>query len=323
MPVGDYFIAGIQDTIKDHAKINLPKTGVQISLDLNRIPSSEKMKTLNESDILIPRQEIVPPKKTYFRKKSLENQNLLNDSTNHLKPRPDLYQLQVTVQPKGLILPSFPHQSKSTDWFTVLLIVSLVLFAFVRHTSKKYFSLLFQSIRSSIASARLYREHNISLLQVSSVMEFFYLLVMALFAFQVFQFYGLSLPFSDFVTFLILFAAIFLFIEIKLLFYQSLGFISETLTDTREHLFNIKNHNKSLGILLFPLVAIIAWFPIHIQEVMIISGMVLIALFYISYLFRGMKILIKKQYSIFYLFLYLCTLEFLPFLLLMKIIQAR
>jgi hypothetical protein len=318
-----YFIAGL-DTAKNLPRIHLSNTGVQINLETIKTLPSTQQQTLNEGDILLPRQVIVKPKKQfYFRSKSLENPNILNDSTIQLKPDPDLPLLQIAVQPKGLTLPSQPFRHQSHDWFTYVFLLTFFIFIFVKNNTKKYFSLLFQSITSFLASSRMYREQNISLIQGSAVMELFYLIVMALFGFQIIQSLGISLPVSDFVVFLICFVVLFLFFQVKLVIYRILGFFGETRSETREFLFNVQNHNKVLGILLWPLVAFIAWLPFQSQQVFMITGLVLTLLFYLFYLIRGTRILIKKQYSIFYLFLYLCTLEFLPLLLLIKAVQAR
>jgi len=52
----------------------------------------------------------------------------------------------------------------------------------------------------------------------------------------------------------------------------------------------------------------------------LLAGLVMTFIFYLFTLNRGIKILMKKQFSVFYLFLYLCTLEFLPILLFLKVI---
>jgi hypothetical protein len=324
MSFGEFYITAGQDSIRNLQKVNLSKTGVQINLESIKSSSSSPIQTLNESDILLPRKAIEKPKKQfYFRNKSLENPNILNDSTIQLRSFSNDALMQIAVHPKGLILPSQPYNPHSNDWFTYAFLLTLIIVVFVKNTTKKYFSLLFQSITSFLASSRMYREQNISLVQGSAVMELFYLIVMALFGFQVSQSLGIRLPISDFLVFLIFLAVIFLFFQAKHLMYKLLGIFGETITDTREYLFNVQNHNKVLSILLWPLVAFIAWLPFRNQYVFVATGLVLTAFFYLFYLIRGTRILIKKQYSIFYLFLYLCTLEFLPLLLFFKVVQAR
>jgi hypothetical protein len=324
MSFGKFYITAGQDTVRNLPKVNLSKTGVQVNLESIKSPSSSPLQILNESDILVPRKAIEkPPKLFYYRNKSLENPNILNDSTIQLRSSADHVLLQIAVHHKGLMLPSQPYKPHSNDWFTYAFLLTLIIIVFVKNTTKNYFSLLFQSITSFLASSRMYREQNISLIQGSAAMELFYIIVLALFGFQVSQSIGIRLPLPDFLIFLICFATLFLFFQAKHLMYKLLGIFSETLSETREYLFNVQNHNKVLGILLWPLVAFIAWLPIQNQHVFMATGLVLTAFFYLFYLIRGTRILIKKQYSIFYLFLYLCTLEFLPLLLLLKVVQTR
>ena len=153
-------------------------------------------------------------------------------------------------------------------------------------------------------------------------MELFYPLVLALYTYQFMKYFELNLPFSDFIVYLICFSAIYIFLLFKELIYKTLGFVSETQSDTSEFLFNVKNHNKVLAILLLPLIGFTAWSPAWDPKLFLFTGLILFVLFYLLYLIRGMKILLKKQYSIFYLFLYLCTLEFLPWVLIYKLIES-
>jgi hypothetical protein len=317
MERGNYSFFWGQDTITQKQGIIQIKSTVKISLDPLNMPSSDGIHILDESKMI---QQPVKPKKQYNFRKSLENEYVRSDSTLRSRIPSDYILQQIAVQPKGIILPSRPFGYHSTDWFTFLLFFSLILFVFVRNSSEKYFPLLFKSITNYLVSSKLFREQNISLMQGSAIMELFYLIVLGLFGFQLIKYFGLSLPFSGFIAFLICFGAIMFFFLLKLLAYKILGFVSETLPDTNEFLFNMKNHNKVLGILLLPLVSFAAWSPAWNPKFFLIAGLILIALFYLIYLVRGMKILLKKHYSIFYLFLYLCTLEILPLLLLIKII---
>jgi hypothetical protein len=66
-------------------------------------------------------------------------------------------------------------------------------------------------------------------------------------------------------------------------------------------------------------VALIAYFPSEDPMIAVFLGVFTTSVFYVMLLKRGISILLKKQFPIFYLFLYLCTLEFLPLLLIYKI----
>ena len=77
-------------------------------------------------------------------------------------------------------------------------------------------------------------------------------------------------------------------------------------------------YNSVLGIVLLLVVTVHAiaheWSGI-VQWV----GLAIIALFYIFSLIRTIYFSVRKEVSIFYLILYLCTLEILPILLVIKL----
>jgi len=134
------------------------------------------------------------------------------------------------------------------------------------------------------------------------------------------EFYGITFPVSDFLKFLICFGAILVFFLLKSSLYSLLGFVNESHEETSEYLFHMRNYNKVLAIFLFPVVCLVAWTPFVEVWYFLLAGLVMTFIFYLFTLNRGIKILMKKQFSVFYLFLYLCTLEFLPILLFLKVI---
>jgi hypothetical protein len=105
----------------------------------------------------------------------------------------------------------------------------------------------------------------------------------------------------------------------KKLAYHAIGSIFIGASDTSEFLFNMDNFNRGAGIILLPIVALIAYYPSENPMIAVFLGVFTTLLFYVMLLKRGISILLKKQFPIFYLFLYLCTLEFLPLLLIYKI----
>jgi hypothetical protein len=113
-------------------------------------------------------------------------------------------------------------------------------------------------------------------------------------------------------------AAVVVYFLTKKLAYRALGSIFIDAGDTSEFLFNMDNFNRGAGILLLPIVALIEYYPSENPMVVVFLGILTTSVFYIMLLKRGVSILLKKQFPIFYLFLYLCTLEILPLLLIYK-----
>lgn len=249
-----------------------------------------------------------------------EEQTLLIDSSRYIQP------IQITEVPRpftdtnSLVLPARPFHQNSSDWLTGVVLVILLLGAAVRKAFGKYLSALFLSTVNYPAASRLFREQNISLRQGALLLDLFFLLTIGLFGYQLVKYSGAQLPISGFLLYLACFGVIFLFFRIKEFLYRLLGFISETLPETSEYLFMMHSYNKVTGIFLLPVVLLTAWAPVSNPSGFLLAGLIIIALFYLKTLQRGIKILLKKQFSLFYLFLYLCTLEFLPLLLFLKVI---
>jgi hypothetical protein len=244
------------------------------------------------------------------------------DSGKYIRPRAIKDVLISENSTREIILPSREVNVASNDWFTILIFLSIILITIVRHSFGKYLFSLFQSIINYPAATRLYREQNISLKQGAGLMEIFYLIVLSLFGFQLMNHFGYSLPLGNFLRFLISMGVIVLFFFVKTTVYSFLGFLNETGPETGEYIFHMKNFYRILGILLLPIVGLTAWAPVRNPSGFLFTGLILTVALYLFTLQRGVIILLKKQFSVFYLFLYLCTLEFLPILLFFKVIQS-
>jgi hypothetical protein len=106
----------------------------------------------------------------------------------------------------------------------------------------------------------------------------------------------------------------------KRILYSLIGILTESKHEVQEYLFSITVYNRVLGLFLLPVSATIAFIPLPQVESLLFAGLIIIAIFYLLSLLRGGKIFLKKQFSISYLILYLCTLEFLPLLLVYNIL---
>jgi hypothetical protein len=101
-----------------------------------------------------------------------------------------------------------------------------------------------------------------------------------------------------------------------------LGFIFEHEDETSEYLFNVRNSIRIMGLSVLPFVALIAWTPYILPVYLFTGGFMLLAILYLLLLWRGVIIFLKKHFSVFYLFLYLCTLEIIPLLIAVKLLAG-
>ncbi len=224
------------------------------------------------------------------------------------------------IQHKGLDLPIRERKELNNDWITIVLILALVLLVSVRVGFQKYISTLFQSVINYSTSFRMFQEKNYSFLHGAFRLEVLYYVIFSVFIYQLLE----TLHFKDTNQGLIFFGKtmgiIVLYFLLKKVAYRFLGIVFNTGAETSEFLFNLNNYNRAASIALFPVVALIAFYPFGNQQYVMLLGIITAGFFYVMLLQRGIIILMKKQFSIFYLFLYLCTLEFLPLLLIYKIV---
>ncbi len=250
-----------------------------------------------------------------------KEQELTVGDSRYIQPSDEIELAAVhSVQDKGLGLPNREVHRQNTDWLTILLIVILVLFASVRTTYSKYLNSLFQSIFNYSTSQRMFQEKNYSFLHAAFRLEIYFYLTFAIFLYQVFNFFNIGFQYHNISLFFFSFGLVLVYFIGKKTIYKLIGLVVEGTYETSEYLFNLDNINRVMGITLFPIIALVAFYPFENRMVPLIAGVISVAFLYFLLLFRGFKILLRKQFSIFYLFLYFCTLEFLPLVLLYKIV---
>lgn len=250
-----------------------------------------------------------------------EHNKVFIEGTHYLETK-TISALTTTEPEVNLELPSRKTETAGNDWFAFVFLGSLILLAIVRSSFGNYLLNLFQSLVNYSTASRMCRERNAALTRGSFILNTFSYLVLGLFFYQVAQILFSQPPIGKFWLFLIIQGSIVVAIFSKKLVYLTTGFVIENLSDTSEFLYHFDIHLKISGILLLPVVALAAWSPTGSPDNYMVAGLTIISILYIFLLWRGTIIFLKKQFSIFYLFLYLCTLEILPLLILLKIISA-
>jgi hypothetical protein len=318
-----------QDTIRVKLPIEkipgVPEGGqlnIERAAPLPLLPIPERKTEIIKADTLKPQIKATVPTRAQLRNIwwQQENKLVIGDS-RYIKPRTE-FQLVSPSNNKtfGLQLPVHQLNQINYDWLTFLLLVALAIFASVRTTWNKYMLHLFQSVVNNATSVRLFQEKNTSDIQGAFLLDILFYLVISIFSFQLLNFFQVNLYFQNNRLFLLSAGLIIAYFLIKKLIYRFFGFLIEKTGETKEYLFNMNNFARVAGIMLFPVVTIIAFYPFSNIGLPVFFGIFLVGIIYFLLITRGFTILLNKQFSIFYLFLYFCTLEFLPLVLLYKIL---
>jgi len=247
-----------------------------------------------------------------FRKEYVPKFNYERDL---VKPIP--YDSQQTVlKHVEVVFPGKKLIRSNPDWLVGVLLLSFLLFASVRLIFNKYLSQLIQSTINYSTFTRLFRERYFNLFHASFRLDLVFSMIFSLFGYQFLSAHKISIGASkSYSAYLLCLGTVIGYYTAKKIIYYFIGILTESKTEVQEYLFNIAVFNRVIGLFLLPVTGIIAFIPLSNVEPLFYIGLLLLAIFYLMSLIRGAKIFLKKHFSISYLILYLCTLEFLPLLL--------
>lgn len=242
--------------------------------------------------------------------------NLLVDSSRYMEPK-TAGQFYSSHGPESgaFRLPEREVNRSGTDWLTLVIFVAMVLLASVRTGWHKYLVQLFYAVVNASAADRLYQEKNSSVYWGAFQLDVLFYLLFSAFLFQLVNHFHLEVAGRNFVRYTICLAAVVFYFLIKKTIYIFTGYVVERTGETGEYLFQMNTFNRVAGIILLPIVLLIAFSPFRQPDVLITAGILIIISLYVLLITRGFITLLKKEFSIFYLFLYFCTLEFLPLVL--------
>lgn len=211
-------------------------------------------------------------------------------------------------------------KSPGNDWVLGVVLILWAVFASVRSLFLEYLGQLMISLVNFHIASRLFLQSGYKTVSGSARVDFISYCIVPLAVFQMADFYNATIPgFHPAITFLALVLAVNGIFFLRLLFFKIVGSVVMVKEETREVVFNIKLYYKAQGLFLLPFVTIFATVKIAEElSLWIMAGVIL--LMYILSVFRTIYVGIRKEISIFYLILYLCTLEILPLLLIFKLL---
>ncbi len=215
---------------------------------------------------------------------------------------------------KELIVPN-------QDWVLGIILIIWMIFGSVRVGFLKYLGQLFVSLVNFSAATRLFQQRGYKTMYGSVRLDFIFHLILPLSVYQIATFFKMDIPgYPSILFFLVLLLVINGYLFTKILLYQLAGSILMLKEQTEESVFNIRLYYKALGLILLPIVTVHAVIAeTNFITIWVMAGLIIIM--YIANVIRTIYLGIRKDISIFYLILYLCTLEILPLLLVFKLIS--
>lgn len=224
----------------------------------------------------------------------------------------------VPVIPRALKKPEAIHN----DWVFVLIILGFALLAFVQVFYKRRLKMIFQGVYARHYASQLLREGNIFNERISIFLFLIYLISFSIFLYEGFKIFSLHTGFiPDFIFYLELLAVIFVYWILKAVLIQVSGIIFTTRQRSFEYLLNLFMINLVIG--LFFLCILLPMIYLN-GKVFFFTGLGFLFIMFVFKLVKGLAIGFSyTKFSRFHLFLYLCTLEILPLVLLLKFLSTK
>ena len=203
-------------------------------------------------------------------------------------------------------------------WIHLSFLFWLVIIIFARQSYTLRLRQIFIATLKPKQVKQLQREGNLLKQSFPALLLLLYAFVVSLFAFlAVNQYFPESFYFSLGEGFLLLYGSVVLYHLLKFVAIKFIGILFETRSVSTRYLLDHFLFHISEGFALFPLVILFVYS--EIQLFLYIALIMLVAL-WVFRLLRAISIGLEcSNYSRSYLFLYLCTLEVLPIVLLYKL----
>lgn len=242
-----------------------------------------------------------------------ENQESINDTAEVILVEP---KKSLSNQPK-----SGSYENINHAWYLIIFLLALAQLARVRLYYGKFFTPVFYSLVSYKTENNLYRNKNTPFIRYSFGMNTIFFLIAPLFFYQVSIFFGFNiLPYSPIINYLILVGVFIGWYLIKFITLRLIGYISHSEKLFNEYFFGFSISVKNITLFLIPVSVFEAYIDVGVNHLFIYLGISLVALVYVLRVFRLFYLFIIKRFSVLYGILYLCALEILPILILIRIL---
>ncbi len=209
-------------------------------------------------------------------------------------------------------------------WPSVILFIVLCLLVLLKATSPQKTFRVLNAAYSLQVARQIEREDYGPLKRVSIVLSAVFVLITAFLFYKVNFLWGSILHKNGgLFQYLFFVLVIVLTYSVKLIAANVIGFVTETNTIFNEYINNTLIINQSIGVVLLPIMIIVELSPVNPVWIVFPATLFLV-LGYVLRLYRGFLFAaIEEGVGLLQLFVYLCALEILPLLVLIKFLVVN
>ena len=204
-----------------------------------------------------------------------------------------------------------------------ILLLAFILFVWLYATNRKRLNQVIKSFYITRLNGQSGREDLSLGNRVSVFLSILFVISSSLFIFQTAKYYGYNSE-NDVLFFIKLIVDICLVYGVKILFVRFFGFVFQSQKESGDYSLMISLFCNILGLFLLPIVVCMSFVKDVSPLIFIYSGLCVFVLLLLIRVLRGVLIGANSiRVSKFYLFLYLCTLEILPFVIMIKLFMQN
>lgn len=230
------------------------------------------------------------------------------------------------TRPGGITIDPQPigQKQEGFELITGSLIVAMMLFLLIKLTRKNFFKNLEAGIISRALFRQMLRDDTLFPPGTRAPLFFSAITVFSVFAFQIIRNFKLYLPFGNdgiYMQFVLLMALILGFLVVKNLLISVTGSLFKTQSVSRQYKANNLFFNTLTALSLIPLM-LISYFDKG--NTILLATIAILSIIFIFRVVRGLLIALRvEKYSLYQIFLYLCALEILPIVVIIKLIISH
>jgi len=205
------------------------------------------------------------------------------------------------------------------DWYMGAFILAVLLYIFVQLRYRKHLTRFALAIISYQASFNIFRNLNMVIQQIAFQLNLIFLICSGILLNQLAEYYNFTVVGLSQTQFIVAgFLVPLTYIIYKPVISKIVGFLSMEQKAFDEYNFNTMLYLKIFGLILLPVTLMISYLHSVNPEILFKATLIIAVIMGVMWFLRTILIFIRKGISIFFLILYLCALEILPLLVLVK-----
>ena len=206
------------------------------------------------------------------------------------------------------------------NWTLFIALLSTILLMSLKTYYRKFVDQVVNTLVNSQLADKLLREKNILVRRAFFMLNLNFLLIFSLFILLLMNYFDASFTKSQIKNYFFIVGIVAGVLLVRLILYYLVAFIFEWRAAITHQIHSSYLINKNIGLVLLPIVYAAIYTTPTISKILLFTGLGLFFIASFYKLIKGFQIILRNGILLFYAFLYLCTLELLPWIIGAKLI---